>query len=60
VGVWSAARLGVGGAAAHQHRHVVLPLAMAVTAGSYLTLSMSHAGIPVDCEIQTTMVYTLT
>lgn len=49
----------VTGTAAHQHRHVVLPLAIGVTAGSYLTLSMSHAGIPVDCEIQTTIVYTL-
>jgi hypothetical protein len=47
------------GTAAHQSRHVTLPLAMAVKAGSYLTLSMSHAGIQVDCEIQMTMVYTL-
>jgi hypothetical protein len=49
----------VTGTAAQQNRHVVLPLAMKVTAGSYLTLSMSHAGIPVDCEMQTTIVYTL-
>ena len=49
----------VTGTAAHQHRHVVLPLAMNISAGSYLTLSMTHAGIPVNCEIQTTIVYTL-
>jgi hypothetical protein len=47
------------GTAAHQARHVTLPLAMPVSAGSYLTLSMSHAGIQVDCEIQTTITYTL-
>jgi hypothetical protein len=32
---------------------------MPVSAGSYLTLSMSHVGIQVDCEIQTTITYTL-
>jgi hypothetical protein len=47
------------GTAAHQSRHVTLPLAMHVSAGSYLTLSMSHAGIQVDCEIQMTLSYTL-
>jgi hypothetical protein len=47
------------GTASSSHRQVFGQPALQLNAGDYLAFHMDHAGVPVDCEMQVVLNYTL-